>query len=180
MCRSRSRRAGWSFVELVVVLCILMVLLAAGFGVMSMLRSRAAIDSTRALVGSVATQITTYSSKTWTWQDGSDSKSGQTFDLNRDGLIDGTPGITTTSDIDGGFAPEILASGYRGFVGMAGAGIKPSLIGKNRQPLDAWRRPLRIAFAGKIYGTAGFGIWSAGPDGIDGTSDDLSSWGSTP
>lgn len=170
-------RAGWSFIELVVVLCILMALFAMVIAVWSMVRSRTAINSTRALVGAVTTQIVTYSSRTWTWQDPvTGSKSGQTFDLNHDGLIDGTPGVIAAPDLDGGFAPEIIASGYRGFVAMTGSPTQQASVAKNGQPLDAWKRPLRIAFAAKVYGTGGFGVWSAGPDGVDGTSDDLQSW----
>jgi hypothetical protein len=174
------RCTGWSFVELMIVICVLMALLSIGFVVSGMLRSRASISSTHTLVGSIATQITTYSSRTWTWQEGGANRSGQLFDLNRDGLIDGNPGLTTTPEVDGGFTPGILASGYRGFVAMSGATMKKSFISKNQQPLDAWQRPLRIAFAGKIYGTMGFGVWSAGPDGVDGTTDDLTSWAPVP
>lgn len=176
MRHSHLHRAGFSLIELIVVISVLLVLLAAGFVVWGMLRGKAAISSTQALIGSVSTQITTYSAKQWSWQEASGTKSGQLFDLNRDGLIDGTPGITTTPDVDGGFSSELMASGYRGFIAMTGSSIKASFIGKNRQPLDAWKRPLRIAFAAKIYGTAAFGVWSAGPDGIDGTGDDLTSW----
>lgn len=176
MRHSHRHRAGFSLVELIVVISVLLVLLATGFVVWSMLRGKAAISSTQALVGSVSTQIVTYSVKQWSWQEASGSKSGQLFDLNRDGLIDGAPGITTTTDLDGGFSPELIASGYRGFVAMNGSSLKKSQIARNQQPLDAWKRPLRIAFAAKIYGTAAFGVWSAGPDGIDGTGDDINSW----
>jgi prepilin-type N-terminal cleavage/methylation domain-containing protein len=180
MQHSHLRRTGFSLTELIVVMCVLLALLAAGFAVMSSMRGRTAISATQTLVGSLATQIVTYSTKQWSWQEPSGTKTGQLFDLNRDGLIDGAPGVTATPELDGGFSAELIASGYRGYVAMSGATMKKSLIAKNQQPLDAWQRPLRIAFAGKIYGTAGFGIWSAGADGIDGTSDDISSWQSTP
>lgn len=176
MRHSRHHRAGFSLIELIVVISVLLVLLAAGFVVWSIPREKAAISSTQALVGSVSTQITTYSVKQWSWQEASGNKSGQLFDLNRDGLIDGTPGIAAAPDLDGGFSTELIASGYRGFLAMTSAPIKKSQIAKNQQLLDAWKRPLRIAFAAKIYGTAAFGVWSAGPDGVDGTSDDINSW----
>lgn len=178
MRHSHPQRAGWSFVELVIVIAVLVALMAIGFVTWNMLRTRAAIGSTQTLVGAVTTRIVTYSTRQWSWQEGAVTRSGQLFDLNRDGLIDGAPGITATPDLDGGFSAELIASGYRGFVAMSGMPPKKSQIGKNQQPLDAWKRPLRIAFAGKIYGTSGFGIWSAGPDGIDGTADDLTSWAS--
>lgn len=173
-------RAGWSFVELVIVIAVLLALMALGFVTWSWLRTKAAISSTQALVGAVASQITTYSARQWSWQEPSGARTGQLFDLNRDGLIDGAPGITATADLDGGFSTELIASGYRGFIAMSGMPMKKSQIGKNQQPLDAWQRPLRIAFAAKVYGTTAFGIWSPGPDGIDGTADDLTSWTGSP
>ncbi|MBA3699394.1 MAG: hypothetical protein H0W78_11145 [Planctomycetes bacterium] len=68
-CSHPHHRIGWSFVELMIVICILVALLAIGFVVWGMLRSRAAISSTHTLVSSVATQLTTYSTKIWTWQE---------------------------------------------------------------------------------------------------------------
>ncbi|MBA3699393.1 MAG: hypothetical protein H0W78_11140 [Planctomycetes bacterium] len=88
--------------------------------------------------------------------------------------------MTASTEVDGGFTPEILASGYRGFVAMTGSLLKnrPSLKTSSRSTHGSG--PLRIAFSVKIYGTTGFGIWSAGPDGVDGTADDLTSWTSAP
>lgn len=177
---SHRHRAGFSLIELAVVMCVLVALMALGFVVWGMLRGKAAISSTHALVGSVAAQFATYSARQWTWEEPSGTRSGPIFDLNGDGFIDGAPGTSATADLDGGFSAGLIASGYRGFVAMTGAPIKAAFISKNRQPIDAWKRPLRISFAGKIYGTSGYGIWSAGPDGLDGTADDLTSWGSGP
>jgi type II secretory pathway pseudopilin PulG len=174
-------RSGFTTTELVIVLCVLLALAAVVIAVWPMLRQRTTVGATRALVGAVATALTAYSAKTWNWQDAGDTmRSGQLFDLNRDGLVDGTPAVVASDTADGGFAPEIIASGYRGFLAMTGTAMKPSAVAKNGQPLDAWNRPLRIAFAAKIYGTTSFGIWSAGPDGKDGTADDIQNWGSPP
>lgn len=176
-------RAAWSLVELLVVISILVALIAMGFAIWSMVRTRAAIGSTQSLVTAVATQITTYNTKVrlWTWQDGGGAtRSEHVFDLNHDGLIDGRPGVTASDTNDGGFPSEVIASGYQGYVAMTGDDRGRSATGRNQQPLDAWKRPLRIAFAARIYGTGSFGIWSAGPDGIDGTADDVTSWQRTP
>ncbi len=163
---------------MMVVICILVALLAAGFLIWSMVRTRVAVSATQTLITALSTQISSYSAhaRLWTWQEPSGTKTGQLFDLNHDGLIDGSPGAIATTDLDGGFSPELIASGYRGFIAMTGTAIKKSMLAKNLQPVDAWQHPIRIGFAAKIYGTAGFGIWSAGPDGIDGTADDLISW----
>jgi hypothetical protein len=83
---------------------------------------------------------------------------------------------------DVNFPVQVLNSGYRGFLEMTGgASIKKTFINKRGQVVDAWGRPLRIAFAAKVYGTQAFGVWSAGLDKKDDldsrpSSDDLRSW----
>lgn len=42
-------------------------------------------------------------------------------------------------------------------------------------PLDPWKRPYRYEWPGK-HGESTPDIWSAGPDGVDGTDDDVVSW----
>jgi competence protein ComGC len=181
MRHSPPLRTGWSFVELVIVIAILVALMASVIAVWSIVRTRTAIGSTHTLVTAVSSQITTYGMPMWQWQDPTGAaKSGPMFDLNRDGLIDGRPGVVVGDDVDGGFSAALIASGYQGFVTMSGMAASKSSIAKNHQPLDAWKRPLRIAYAAKIYGTATFGVWSAGPDGVDSTADDLCSWPNSP
>lgn len=177
---SPPHRTGWSFVELVIVISILMALMACVIAVWSLVRTRTAIGSTHTLITAVSAQITTYGVPVWQWQDSGGTRTGPMFDLNHDGLIDGRPAVVAGDDVDGGFPAAVIASGYRGFVAMSGITPGKTSLAKNQQPLDAWKRPLRIAYAAKIYGTTTFGIWSAGPDGVDGTADDLCSWPSTP
>ena len=43
-------------------------------------------------------------------------------------------------------------------------------------PLDPWRRPYRYKYPGQ-HDPEMPDIWSAGPDGVDGNEDDLTSWG---
>lgn len=43
-------------------------------------------------------------------------------------------------------------------------------------PLDPWHRPYQYRYPGQ-YDPDMPDIWSAGPDGIDGTQDDVTSWG---
>lgn len=181
MRHSPQHRTGWSFVELVIVITILVSLMACVIAVWSLVRNRTAIGSTHTLITAVSSQITTYGQLVWQWQEPSGAtKSGPMFDLNYDGLVDGRPGVVASDDVDGGFPPAVIASGYRGYAAMTGMATDKASIAKNHQPLDAWKRPLRIAFAAKIYGTTMYGIWSAGPDGVDGTPDDVCSWPSSP
>ncbi len=226
-----TTRRGFTFVELVVVISIIAALAAIGFPVWGMISTRVKVNATDALVNSVATAITTYQTKTWTWNIGTTAtpqmRTYHIFDLNhfnpsggapmpdlpdtpngaaRFWSIDGytppetgsyynTSTSTFTTDVppdgvaaepnggfhDGNFPKEALTSGYRGFINMAQPQIKKSFISKRGMVVDAWGRPLRIAFAAKVYGTQAFGIWSAGVDKLDDltsrkSTDDLRSW----
>jgi general secretion pathway protein G len=42
-------------------------------------------------------------------------------------------------------------------------------------PLDPWGNPYQYAAPGK-YNTDGYDIWSYGPDGVNGTEDDIGNW----
>jgi prepilin-type N-terminal cleavage/methylation domain-containing protein len=243
-------RQGFTFVELVVVISIIVALAAIGFPVWGMISTRVKVNATEALVNSVATAITNYQQKTWQWNVGTTAapnmKMYHIFDLNHfnpavlnpgpgdaiPDLEDGPNGTRRFFSIDGYMPPqarytggaheeeydfseaappdsaynvaprsanpekktdpkpwdvnfrrEVLNSGYRGFVEMAQPQIKKNFINKRGQIVDAWGRPLRIAFAAKVYGTQAFGVWSAGLDKMDHletpsrpSKDDLRSW----
>jgi prepilin-type N-terminal cleavage/methylation domain-containing protein len=86
------------------------------------------------------------------------------WDYNADQVIDGLP-EHESPDPKGANDPLVL-SGYRGLVAMTQVSVKRvDAVGR---PLDAWGRPLRIAAALEIYGDSPFGVWSMGPDGLDG------------
>ena len=214
--RSDRIRRGFTFVELVVVISVIAALAAIGFPAWSMISTRVKVNATEALVASVATSITTYSTKTWTWVDSANKpRTYHIFDLNHfkpgttneeipdledtpngsdrkwfsiDGYMpsenssfwdtsagnySSTPSEAnpnqnaTPPAYDVNFSLDVLKSKYRGFVAMAQPSIKPSFINKRGQVVDAWKRPLRIAFAARVFGTQPFGVWSAGLDGKD-------------
>lgn len=175
--------AGWTMI-IILVLCFLLVAIAVGFPIWGMISSRVKVNATEALVNSVATAITTYQTKTWRWNEGTSSEprffTYHKFDLNRDNQIDGYAAVAASPTQDGGFPAPVIASGYTGFMDMAKPSIKPTFVSRQGIPVDAWGRPLRIAFAAKVYGVQSFGVWSAGRDGVDGTADDLQSWKPVP
>jgi|GEM_PF-5335832 prepilin-type N-terminal cleavage/methylation domain-containing protein len=70
----------------------------------------------------------------------------------------------------------LWVSGYSGFYDMCQPSIDHRFVNSKHQPIDSWKQPLRIAFAANTYGSAWFGVWSAGPDMTDDTADDLKSW----
>jgi type II secretion system protein G len=42
--------------------------------------------------------------------------------------------------------------------------------------VDTWGNPLRYQYPG-VHNKGSYDLWSAGPDGIDGTEDDITNWG---
>jgi prepilin-type N-terminal cleavage/methylation domain-containing protein len=194
-------KRGFTLFELLIVLAIAMTILGLGIPAMASARAKAKRQATRALVQTVATAIAQYPTAVWTvaWDDDGDdpnrtgrnaagtaratppkSFSGHCFDLNQaagkldgDGLIDGRP------DADGPFWSELVASGYQGFLGMTHLQLTRNQVDAKGRPCDPWKQPLHIAWSADAYGATGFGVWSIGADGKDGTTDDLTSW-STP
>lgn len=163
-----------------VLLALLLLLIALGFPAWQYYKRHADVNATLAVVQNLATAITQYPVKTWTWEQttpaGPHRLTEFLWDLNHDGHLDGLPAVTSSATSDGGFPPEVIAAGYAGYYAMVKPSIAPRFLNRRHQPIDAWGRPLRIAFAAGTYGPAWFGIWSAGPDGIDGTADDIRSW----
>ncbi|MEX2120973.1 MAG: type II secretion system major pseudopilin GspG [Pirellulales bacterium] len=45
----------------------------------------------------------------------------------------------------------------------------------NKIPQDPWQRPYQYSYPGKMN-TESYDIWSFGPDGQDGTEDDIGNW----
>lgn len=138
------------------------------------------IQATMALVATMRTGIAAYQTTTWSWQtdsaDGPVTHREPLWDLNHDGLLDGRPSVGGGPGSDGGFPPEVIASGYRGAVEMLRPELKRFDLNASGQVVDSWGHPLRIAYAAQAYGTLGFGIWSLGPDGVEHTRDDITSW----
>jgi hypothetical protein len=180
----KRKKSKWKWMLLLFVLCGFLMVVAITFPIWGLISARVKVNTTDSLVNAIATAIVTYQTKVWTWNEGTPSepqpRAYHLFDLNRDNYIDGYPAVSASETHDGGFPAAVIASGYTGFICMAQPQIKKSLISQQGIPLDAWRRPLRIAFASKVYGNFNFGVWSAGLDGIDGTDDDLTSWGNVP
>jgi general secretion pathway protein G len=48
-------------------------------------------------------------------------------------------------------------------------------IDASKVPLDPWDRPYKFAAPGK-HNTDSFDVWSVGPDGQDGSEDDVGNW----
>jgi len=48
-------------------------------------------------------------------------------------------------------------------------------IDSSKVPLDPWDKPYKFAAPGK-HNTESFDVWSTGPDGQDGSEDDIGNW----
>jgi general secretion pathway protein G len=65
-------------------------------------------------------------------------------------------------------APANKAGSWRGPYVVEEAGI----------PLDPWKQPYQYRFPG-VKNKNGYDLWSKGPDGQDGTEDDIGNWATT-
>ena len=53
--------------------------------------------------------------------------------------------------------------------------LRAGYLRSPRDFLDAWGRPMRYRCPGR-HNPDGYDLWSVGPDGIDGTADDITNW----
>ncbi len=178
MKRKRRISPTWQFTLLLTVVVPALVIGYAGLN----RKRQSPVQATTALVSLMTSGIATYERTTWSWQTVDQQANGplahceQLWDLNHDGVLDGRPSVIGDEGSDGGFSAELIASGYQGPVAMLQPVLKKYDVNASGQVVDSWGHPLRIAYAAQIYGSADFGVWSCGPDGIDQTGDDITSW----
>jgi prepilin-type N-terminal cleavage/methylation domain-containing protein len=181
-----AARGGFTLMEMMVVLAIILTLIGLGFPAYGAWLRRGHISQTRTLLTALAGAIEAYQRRDWpVWDDAAGrQRLYPLWDWNGDGLIDGVPerelpGIEAVGHPD----HALSASGYRGVLVMTGAAVGRGQVDAAGRPLDAWKHPLHIARAAGVYGTSTVGIWSLGPDGRDGApgtveqADNLTSWG---
>jgi general secretion pathway protein G len=146
---STRRRRGFTLIEILLVLAILLMLATVAIVALSGTREGAKIDTTRLLIQEVENALETYNmhmSRYPTEEEG------------------GLNALLTKP----AFEDEKLAERWRG----------PYL---KSEPRDSWARPLHytLAEAGSTETTPGakpFRLSSDGPDGQEGTADDIRNW----
>jgi prepilin-type N-terminal cleavage/methylation domain-containing protein len=180
---SFSYHRGFTLVELAVVIGVMLALAAISIPTLSYMQHRGRVAATDAVVRTVAMKITEYPAKSWMIEVAGEMQVYPIFDVNRDGILDGTPSLENTIlPSSASYSAVILASSYRGFFAMTHPVLPKSHVeSSSMRVLDSWGQPLRIAFADAVYGSSGFGIWSMGPDGQTSAStvtvtDDIRSW----
>ena len=143
---NRSRR-GFTLLEVLLVIAILGMLATVGIVLLTGTREGAKIDITRTLVDVVSNTLETYSMHL------------EQYPTEEQG---GLKALLEKPQ----FEDEKLAEKWRG----------PYL---KREPLDAWKRPLGYRLeevnVGGMTRTVPR-IWSNGPDGQEGTDDDIKNW----
>jgi general secretion pathway protein G len=138
--RKSNRRQGFTLMEVLLVLVILVVLASMAVGIFGGTQERALKDAAKAQVGIFKGQVNLYKFHTKQFPSGLD-------DL-----------IKKPSD-------SKIAERWEG-----------PYLEVSKIPLDPWDNAYKIAAPGK-HNTESFDIWSVGPDGQDGTEDDIGNWG---
>jgi prepilin-type N-terminal cleavage/methylation domain-containing protein len=170
----RGARSGFTLIELLIALAIIAAILAIGIPVLNSVRKRSAVETARGLVNAVSAAVAGYQVKAWTVVlpavgapgDPVPTATFPMWDCNQDHLLDGDPAKDAAGRLDPGQRTALIASGYRGFFAMAQPTVSRRLV-KDGRIVDPWGTPLRIAWAADVYGAAGYGVWSAGPDRKD-------------
>jgi type II secretory pathway pseudopilin PulG len=163
--------AGFTLVELLGVIGIIILLIGVTIPVALTLRRGQQTTATKHMVDVVALAMRQYGRDVW-WVPAANANI-RLWDWNRDGILDGDPLQETV--LPGSPSPlQVVDAGYAGVADLVGLDVPRSCFDpKTRRITDVWRQPLQIAFASKIYGEDAWGVWSPGPIG---SGRPLTSW----
>lgn len=137
--KSRRQRGGFTLIEVLLVLVILVVLGSIAATSFMGAQDRANIDAAKAQIGMFSTAIDTYRFHVKHYPD----------ELN---LL-----LEKPSD-------KTLADRWAG-----------PYLDKSKLPVDPWDNEYKYASEGK-HNSGKYDVWSLGPDGDEGTDDDIGNW----
>ena len=135
------RRRGFTLIEVLMVLVILVIIMSLAVGSYSNARKTAQINAAKSQIGLFETPLETYH-----------------LDLNA--YPAANQGLEALRS-----PPADLSDPGK----WAGPYLNKDI------PLDPWGHTYQYASPGK-YNTDTYDVWSMGPDGIDGTDDDIGNW----
>ena len=136
-CR-RRRRGGFTLMEVLLVLVILVILGSLAVGMFTGTQRKAQVNAARSQIGAFETPIGTYY-----------------LDINE-----------YPPDLESLRRPP---SNLENPAKWAGPYLNKQI------PLDPWDRPYQYTYPGRNRPEE-YDIWSLGPDGVDGTDDDIGNW----
>lgn len=135
---SRARRAGFTLIEVLMVLVILVILGSFAVTIFTGTQQKAKIDQARSQIGLVESAARLYQLHM------------NGYPQTLDDLIQAPSDATNPNKWGGPYLEK-------------------------KVPLDPWENEYMYANPGK-NNTTKFDIWSMGPDGMDGTEDDIGNW----
>ncbi|NOX55565.1 MAG: prepilin-type N-terminal cleavage/methylation domain-containing protein [Planctomycetes bacterium] len=176
--RRQRRRAGFTLVELLIVMAILVLLV-------SLVGPRLLGSKKKADIGAAKTQIGLFEAalerfaldmgRFPTTEEGLQALITPPSSEGLDAGLTGTGAMNDLGTSDLGAAPGTSSTGASSSAASKWDG---PYLRKNEIPLDPWGNPYQYEYP-PTHGTGDQpDIWSLGPDGQDGTDDDITNWGS--
>lgn len=178
-------RVGFTLVEMLVVISVVVALSAMTIPIVNMVRERGQRTQTRATVDAMTAAIAAAGSRSVTVMIGGELRTFRRFDVDNDGLLDPDPRDVALA-LPAAERAALIEQGYLGPVAELQPSIPKERIDATGQVTDAWGQPLRIARLAAsdedrlaslpAKGADAVALWSAGPDLTDDTEDDIRSW----
>ena len=137
-----KRRAGFTLIEVLLVLVILVILGSLAVTAYGPMRKKAQIDAAKAAVSMFETPL-------------------EAYHLHMDAYPASQEGLNALRE-----APADATG-----TNWSGPYVKTEI------PLDPWKQEYRYESPGR-HNPDSYDLWSAGPDGVDGTADDIGNWAS--
>lgn len=155
--RRRTRRAGFTLTEMLIVLAILVMLVALVVPRFMGARKKADLQAAKTQIGLLTGALENYYN---------DCRSFPTTEQGLQALL--------AAPADGAAGAE----GAEGSAGSSGAvvGWEGPYVNKDSIPRDPWNHDYQYAYPPERGTTDMPDIWSFGPDGEDNTEDDICSW----
>jgi len=166
MNKTRQNKRGFTLIEMLLVIVIIAILVALLFPAIKQALLRAEIAKAKTTVLSIATAFKAFNSQYGYWPNGADD-------------------LSSPQDLK----TDYLTSTYGNSLNITFLDYSSKDVDSSNHILDPWKKPYKIALDTKYINSVatncsgssstisgGVAVWSLGPDGSCGTSDDVTSW----